>query len=145
LFIVSRRVPYTFPPDLDPRDRAKLARPATVDGASGRTVREIHNLRELNRTGCTATPEFITYGVHAQGPLEAVPGGYRAVLILEKLPGKPLGDLWGTFSRDERIRALKGFEVAKAYVLPHVCPCLSVADDLDVVLKRTLPSWSMAS
>jgi hypothetical protein len=63
-----------------------------------------------------ATPYGRSYGVHTQGPTEAVPGGYRAVLILEKLRGDTLGDLWVTLAREDRLRALKAFDLAKAYV-----------------------------
>jgi hypothetical protein len=54
--------------------------------------REIHNLTVLTDAGCQNTPRLIDWSIRRQTDDDTLPGGYIAYIVMERVPGKNLGE-----------------------------------------------------
>ncbi|PWY96091.1 hypothetical protein BO94DRAFT_143955 [Aspergillus sclerotioniger CBS 115572] len=70
--------------------------------------REIHNLQVLTDAGCQHTPRLIDWSVGRQSHGGALPGGYIAYIVMEKVPGKELGE-YNDMERSEQRRVQLAF------------------------------------
>lgn len=70
--------------------------------------REIENLDHLTEKGCTSTPKLLCWSIHRQSPDDLVPGGYIALIMMERLPGRDL-QRFNEFDDDEKNRVRLAF------------------------------------
>ncbi|KKZ60038.1 hypothetical protein EMCG_05220 [[Emmonsia] crescens] len=88
---VRMQVPPDFPPSFDPAVRARLAKTKPA----GWTRKELYGLIHFNEKKCTVVPKLLNVVSSWQdGPEMPVPNGYLVFIVMEELPGVPLGDFW---------------------------------------------------
>ncbi|KAK2786072.1 hypothetical protein FQN53_006981 [Emmonsiellopsis sp. PD_33] len=105
---IRMQVPTKYPPSTDPEERATEA----VTKLGPCTANEINNLTDLNAKGCSVTPKLLTWDNFQQSSEMLVPGGYVAILVMEKLPGVSLDSSFWKYDRGKRDKIRAAFQVA---------------------------------
>ncbi|KAK2807049.1 hypothetical protein FQN50_005623 [Emmonsiellopsis sp. PD_5] len=104
---VRMQIPPEEYPSLDPAVRA---RHATTD-YSPRAQGEVNSLAYFKNNGCSVTPRLLSTAVESQpinDPSMPVPGGYIFSILMERVPGVPLGDFW-TYDPEKREKIRNSF------------------------------------
>lgn len=76
---------------------------------------EITALGELTKAGGSCTPTLHAWKHEKQGTQMWIPGGFIVYILMEKLPGMRLDDIW-SLERKERYEVRKSFKEAWGYV-----------------------------
>ncbi|PGH06056.1 hypothetical protein GX51_02647 [Blastomyces parvus] len=105
---IRMQVPTKYPESMDPEERAKEA----VTKLGPWTANEINNLTDLNEKGCSVTPKLLTWDRFQQSSEMLVPGGYVAILVMEKLPGVSLDSSFWKYDREKRDNVRAAFRIA---------------------------------
>lgn len=64
----------------------------------------------------SSTPAFLAFKQEKQGLDAWVPGGYLAYILMEKLPGLSVCDIYWYLDPEERAEVREGFKTAWTYV-----------------------------
>ncbi|KAK2809060.1 hypothetical protein FQN50_004113 [Emmonsiellopsis sp. PD_5] len=112
---IRMQVPTKYPKNPDPKERAKEA----AKKLGPWTANEINNLTDLNAKGCSVTPKLLTWYKFHQEDDMLVPGGYVAVLVMEKLPGMSLDSSFWEYDREKRDKIRAAFRAALTELLSH--------------------------
>lgn len=103
----SHRIPYHGTEFNSPESRARHAR----DDTSRLIKSELRALEQLTREGCCSAPRLLKYKIDKQDYTLLVPGGYIVYILMDRLPGVPLGDFWDR-GEAERQEIRDAFKVA---------------------------------
>lgn len=94
----------------DPRVRAQEVIPIPPDVV----MREITSLNYLTLQGCSVAPKLIDWTKFEQTDTDLVPGGFVVIVIMEKLPGKSLGN-YHTYPDEEKAGIRDAFRESLMY------------------------------
>ncbi|EZF78273.1 hypothetical protein H105_00667 [Trichophyton soudanense CBS 452.61] len=98
-----------------------------AQGLAYPTATEISTLQYFTENGCSVVPRLFHCLVYSQDPNMPIPGGYMAILIMEKCPGVVLSDFWNfEESKKKKIRKafLRDFSEFQSYPIDAADPAL---------------------
>lgn len=84
-------------PSEDPQKRAQQAAEPPEH-----TQIEARALADLTEKGCTATPKLLYHQTMKQTERLPVPGGYVIIILMEKVPGTCVYDIWKGMEESEK-------------------------------------------
>jgi len=70
----------------------------------------------ITKNGCASTPELLSFKQEEQGNDMWVPGGYILYILMSRLPGERLRNLFWRLDRTERDEIRKSFKSWWLYV-----------------------------
>lgn len=81
---------------------------------------ELESLTHFTEKSCLSIPKLLTHREDAQGPQGFVPNGYALYLLMEKLPGRRLGENFWALSAQDRDEIRERFKGAWMHVLSQL-------------------------
>ncbi|EFE34321.1 uncharacterized protein ARB_06721 [Trichophyton benhamiae CBS 112371] len=89
-----------------------------AQGLAYPTATEISTLQYFTEKGCSVVPRLLHCLVYSQDPNMPIPGGYMAILVMEKCPGVVLSDFW-SFEESKKEKIRKAFLRDFSWFIDH--------------------------